>query len=117
MVFIFLFISPSSMLSFLLFVLFLLFLLRVWWKAEVLFHTVVVVVYAVRDQNNGPSREGWHIVTTGDLNCRFQSVTVTVQQGDAELLLTESTDMEHNKSKDKCLSYLTNLILTLKVDH
>lgn len=81
---------------------FLLFLLRVWWEAEVLFHTVVVFIYAVRDQNYGPSREGWHIVTTGDLNCCFQSVTVTVQQGNTEPLLTGSTDMQHNKSEDKC---------------
>lgn len=76
---------------------FILLIVKVRWKAEVLFHTVVVVVYVVRDQNNGPSREGRHIVTTGDLNCLFQSVTVTVQQGDTEPLLTASTDMPHNK--------------------
>lgn len=82
---VFLFLSRSLILSVLLF------LLWVWWKAEVLFHTVVVVVYAVRDQNNGPSGEGWHIVTTGDLNCRFQSVTVTIQQGNTAPLLAGST--------------------------
>lgn len=85
---IFLILSPSTMLFILFFVPF---FFRVWWKAEVLLHTLVI--NAVRDKNNGPSREGRHIVPTGDLNCRFQSVTVTVQQGDTEPLLTGSTDM------------------------
>lgn len=83
--------SSSQMLSLLLFVIF---LLWVWWKAEVLFQTAVVVVYAVREQNNGPSREGGHVVMTGDLNCCFQSNKVTVQQCNTEMLPTGSIEMQ-----------------------
>lgn len=54
----------------------------------------VVVVYAVREQNNGPSREGGHIVMTGDLNCCFQSNKVTVQQLNTEILPTGPTEKQ-----------------------
>lgn len=89
MVVAFRFLSPSSASPFLLAVLF---LLGVWRKAEVLLHTVVVVD-AVGDQDHGPSGEGRHVVPTGDLNCRFQGVAVTVQQGDAWPLLTGWVEM------------------------
>lgn len=65
----------------------------VWWKAEVLFH-VFMTVHVSIEQDNGPSRERGHVVTTRDLNRCLQSFTVAVQQSNTVLLLTGCIDTD-----------------------
>ncbi len=83
--------SPLWLFAFLFFSILVVLLLWVWREAEVMFHTLITP-YAVGEQDEGPSRQRGHIVTTGDLNRRLQSFAVTVQQLNRVLLLTGCTE-------------------------